>query len=191
MEMSYSFDTSKIAMPQAVDFAAQWGKWRSDKLLPQRKDVDLRDIKLLLPMIVILERRAGGEFFFRLTGTMADILLGDSMIGTNVGNITASKRRQHWLARINLLVDQPCGLRSLHTLDFGDFGQIEIEIVAIPIEPDNASHDPQIMLYAAFEDPKFMPRNDRPVQKISPALAFDFLDIGAGVPDAIPMAPHS
>lgn len=74
----------QISHPRARQFAARWDEWRAGRRMPLRSQLLLREIKQVIPNVLILERHPVRQSYrIRLAGTEVSKLLGRETTGEN------------------------------------------------------------------------------------------------------------
>lgn len=175
-------DLSRLGTEQARRLATAWDGWRGPNLLPSRADLELDGIKDVLSLVMLLEVQSAEAIVFRLAGSMIDAFLGVSVTGTNFLDYAQAPHRTLRAERMLRQVAQPCGARSLSSFSFSGGYEVPIEIVALPVRPNEAGRAMQLIAVAAamadhvtLTDPTTAPLRGG-------AAVYEYFDIGAGVP---------
>jgi len=170
--------------PDSARLARAWLRWRADRLLPQRSDLELRDIAPILGRMALFELRGPDEVIIRLAGTTLRDIVDFELTGRNFRDITAPADWPERYRRLSTMARHPCaGFMSYR--DVQPSGRIVLlEVITLPLDSDQPGKPPQLIsctsqLGRSFELPSRDQRRAIPL-----AVSFTFVDIGAGLPDA-------
>ncbi|HEY1961365.1 MAG TPA: PAS domain-containing protein [Rhizomicrobium sp.] len=129
-DASLSFEAPKL-----VDVAELWREKVRDNGLPHRSDFHARNLKEVLPHVIIADRvEANGEsrYRFRLMGTVISELLGEHT-GKFVDEAVISPFRERWSAVLDSASEAGCPLRIFGRLEYRQQDYIAMEIMAAPL----------------------------------------------------------
>ncbi|WP_119419642.1 PAS domain-containing protein [Desertibaculum subflavum] len=166
-------------------FAEAWLRWRGDRVLPRRSDMQLADIKQLLPLVSLLEARSPTEVVFRVAGSRLRYYLGSDLTGNNYVELAPESFRPIRIWRLQQQLKFPCGSIFIYPHRYPSGFVAPAETISLPIEDGRPGRPPMLLavitpLTSRVEDPP--PDGKREVQF---AFEFSFLDIGAGMPGRI------
>lgn len=174
----------EITSPECRAFAEAWQGWRGTDLVPRRSAVRIEEISKLLPYVSIVEMISEEVATIRLAGTALCQAMGVELTGLNYFELTDPETRALRVDRTRRIVAQPCGSHYLHPLAYQSGRTIPTEGLSLPVRPDDPSAPLQFFaIWAALEDMRLEGAAAEP-RKVPIADCFQFVDIGAGVPDA-------
>ena len=181
-DLMHRADGSAFRTDQCRSLMAAWLDWRGQNRLPARGDMDLSRITPLLPYVILLEVRSPDEHIIRLAGTAIGRALGDNLTGRNYLDMADADIRPLRAARAQAIISQPCGGLMHNRHDLGDGRMLELELLVLPIRPDDDALPMQLISVAVpmgvdAPSPDEVQLNIRRV-----ADRFRFLDLGAGLP---------
>ena len=173
----------KFAATDSLRLMEAWQRWRGGRLLPNRSDLDLADIKLLLPRIVLIEVRSAAEAIFRLAGSWIREELGFELTGLNYVDLAEPEGRAERGQLLLAEARQPCGAVMLYRHQYASGAVMPLEIVSLPLNPDTDGAPMLLIgLLTVLQRPP-MPENAPGARILAPGRELRFFDIGAGVPD--------
>jgi hypothetical protein len=176
------FDAStKFSGNHSRQFLEVWNRWRGDRLMPDRKDVEPADFVALLPYFIILEVVSDMEANYRLAGTELHRLMGRELTNSNFIDLAPpeDQRERGW--RMHTQVYHPCGSRSIVERIGRDGSVIVTETITLPAYSKNP--DTRLILaVVSMLDRRFSEAQTYPTHFIPLANDHEFLDIGAGLP---------
>lgn len=172
---------------EARQLLRAWRHWRGQELVPSRASMNLGDITPLLANLVVLEVRAPDDVVFRLAGTALCRALGRELRGTDYLRGMPEAARTRRIARLQHLVNQPCGA-LVYSLRHAATGMpFRTEGLSLPIRPAAAGAPMQVVGVVARlpGEPEPYAVAEREIGRLQDD--YRFFDIGAGVPagDAI------
>ena len=179
----------KLALPGDVASNTQslfdyWYSIRGQEIVPSRLDLRPVAILPLLPNLMILEYREDGALVYRLAGTAYAEKLGIDLTGSNLFDQITPHQRVNAKIRFNMVRDYPCGLlvherlRSRHNTSF------VAEIIYLPLRDRDGVITQLIGLGTVIGRDEKRAMADASPHMI--AVAVQFLDIGAGLPQTMP-----
>lgn len=161
-----------------------WCSIRGQEIVPCRSDLRPVAILPLLPGIMILEYRSDGALVYRLAGTACAETLGIDLTGTNLLDLIAPHQRDKAVHRLNIVRDHPCGLLVYEKLVTKYKTPFVAEVIYLPLR-DRTGHITQLLGCVSvieWGEKRAITNAPRPMT----AVAAQFLDIGAGLPQTIP-----
>ncbi|NQV60402.1 MAG: PAS domain-containing protein, partial [Alphaproteobacteria bacterium] len=165
-------------------FALAWQGWRGAELVPTRADVRIPEIVRLLPFVSVLEIISPEVANFRLFGTALYDALGVDLTGLNYFDMTKPEKRDLRIQRTCQLSAHPCGSHYLHSIAYKSGRTVPTEVLSLPVRPNDPSSGPQQFSIAIpMEDIRMAGTAVEP-KRLPVSESFQFVDIGAGVPDA-------
>ena len=144
----------------------------------------IEDIAPLLPYVSVLEVLSTEVATFRLAGTALCEAMGIEMTGLNYFDFTTLEERGLRSARVNRLVGQPAGSYFVLPIPFRSGRLVPTEFLSLPVRPNDPAAPMQLF---ALTKPMEDLHLEGPVaasNQIPVAESFQFIDIGAGVPDS-------
>jgi hypothetical protein len=186
----FSLNTQeKQCLPTGVALNTQslfeyWRSIRGQEAVPCRSDVRPVAILPLLPNLMILEYRADGTLVFRLSGTACVEALGIDLTGMNLFDLISPHQRVEAGRRVNIVRNHPCGLLVQEKLRSRYNTPFVVEIIYLPLR-DRTGQITQLLGSANVIDQGAKGSlTDAPAHMT--AISAQFLDIGAGLPQAFP-----
>lgn len=167
-------------------FLTAWNRWRGDRLLPRRADMDITMIARLMPRVVLLEALDSQRVIFRLAGGEIEQYLGQRLQGRDyvtMGEPGQRSRRAELMWRI---VSQPCAAVNVYRVADPDGSRRLIQFCGAPILPDEA--DAPIQLLAVASNLRRLGWGEGSMPYDPNAAGLCFIDIGAGLPAVSPTA---
>jgi len=164
-------------------FIEAWLQWRGDAMLPRRAQIDLNQIKVLLPFVTLLEHRSVDDVRYRVAGTMITHHLGAEPTGKNYADLTPPEQWPVRRYRLASMVGRPCG-GALHHEHEHDLRRVVTAILTLPLAPDAADGPPLLLSVLAPLEQLPDSRATSLSHKMRLPERFAFVDIGAGVPDS-------
>jgi len=164
-------------------FALAWQDWRGAELVPRRAQVQIDQIKKLLPMLVVLEIVSPELAWFRLAGTAITEVMGADLTGKNYFDMVAPETRDLGVARTCQAAAQPCGSHFIHPIVHQSGRTVPTEVLSLPVLPNDPAAPPQFFTISVqLEDSRL--EGSASEQNQFPVIeGYQFVDIGAGVPD--------
>ncbi len=174
-------------MPQLPDelmeFAAAWQNWRGDGLPPDRGQVSLDDISLLLPRVMVLEVLSPTEAPFRLVGTSYRDTFGIELTGLNFVDLATPGNRAVRGHRLWAMANTPCGSHaSSPDLNPSRAGNL-IHTLSFPVRPKQPNQPMQFfgLSFGTRKVDLSVSYGIDMVERL--ADNFSYIDIGAGLPN--------
>jgi hypothetical protein len=159
-----------------------WLRWRGDRLLPSRADVELRDISGGLAHIGIAEVLPD-NVLLRIAGTALNRIYGADLTGRTVRDFTAPADWPLRFWRLKWTVMQPCASIYARRDVLEDGRVVVYEAAAMPLDPSEGSPNRQIIWSTVPLDESFTLASPAARRVIPVALEYRHVDIGAGLPD--------
>jgi hypothetical protein len=176
---------STIKEADSRQFVDAWLKWRGNRMVPTRDDMDLGDIKSNLGTLVLFDVVGPDDIMFRLCGSRLrmDDVIDVEPTGRNYKDLTSP---EDWPARSHRFMTMsrhPCGGVMTLRLQGKHDGQVaHLECVNLPIA---TSADPSVPCQLICCNTPLEPKlgmAEPPRLRTFPAVSgFVFVDIGAGV----------
>lgn len=178
----------KLVLPSGVASNTQslfdyWCSIRGREIVPNRSDIKPVAILPLLPNLMILEYRADGTLIYRLAGTACADKLGVDLTGSNLFDYIAPHQRAQAALRVNIVRDHPCGLLVYEKLQSRHNTPFVAEIIYLPLRDRDGVITQLIGSVVIVERGEKGAMTNAPQPMI--AVAAQFLDIGADVPQAM------
>ena len=162
--------------------ASYWFNLKKSGLLPDRNTINPRNLRSILPQIIMLERDETGVFTVRLSGTGITELWGFEPTGKHFLAQAAPKSRHQVRELLDTAVQLPCGIIIRSEDLYTDGGSLQSELSLFPVRMGT---DQTTILFGAIaiaeqEDQSWPP----------PILAtafyriknYRFINIGGGIP---------
>lgn len=178
----------KLVLPSGVASSTQslfeyWCSIRGREIVPNRSDIKPVAILPLLPNLMILEYRADDALVYRLAGTACAEKLGKELTGSNLFDHIAPHQRTNARFCVNMVRGHPCGLLVYEKLQSRHNTPFVAEIIYLPLRDSNGVITQLIGSVAVVKrgEKEAMTHAAQPMI----AVAAQFLDIGAGMPQAM------
>ena len=161
-----------------------WQTWRGERLMPAHSDVDPGALKWILARIGLIEVRGGDVATYRVAGSALRDTVGFDPTGRNLVELSPPEQRPRRAYRLAQLVARPCGYVAELNFAYSTGVTDMFESVALPLSSDQ----PETRGFVLFAMESILGRrwqNDtgRFTMDVDTEI-FDFLDIGAGVPES-------
>ncbi len=189
-DLSPPADASAVILPKPLTspengrLLEAWSRWRGGRLLPRRSDIDLGEIKPLLPMITLQACHSRHDVRFTVVGTRIRDMIGAELTGANYIDLAPPEHREVRAARIEAMVAWPCGSLFTYHHRFANGLTAQAETLSFPIDPDQAGRPRMILSHSAASTPRFLPPPD-PTRPLAVMEDYAFVDLGAGLPAAV------
>jgi hypothetical protein len=164
---------------------AVWQRWRGDRLLPRRADVDLAPLGRLMPRLALLEARAATDIVFRLAGTELERLYGRRLTGESYVTMVPPDEQASRGDLLWRIAQQPCSCVQHAVFRWQSGQRSTLEIFGLPILPDRDGGPLQFIAVVSHLTPQDWKAPGW--GEVDPVVAMDsktlrFIDIGAGLP---------
>lgn len=134
----------------------------------------------ILPFMVILE--AGErDIVFRLVGTGIATHQGVDVTGKHYSDFTTPERALRAVTRIAACHENVCGFVSVHAEEYSSGLASEVEVTGLPLRSDRGGG--QTMILAVIPTTRILVKRRNEPLFLRPATYFEFIDLGAGVPE--------
>jgi hypothetical protein len=167
-----------------VRFVEAWLGWRGPaRIMPNRRSLDIAVIRDILDSVILFALDGPDQIRIKVAGTHLRDIADFEATGKTVAELTPAEMLPLRSYRMRQMASWPCA-GAMITLNQQTIGQgVVFESVTLPVEAD-ATGKPRLLITkvtavgGVFEPPapgrpKLMPMADH----------FDFLDIGAGIPE--------
>lgn len=172
--------------PASRFFFAAWHRWCKGGKLPQRSNIDLRELGDLAHACLMLEICGRDDIRIGKVGRAITDHLGFDLTGFNYLDLT-SKENRAWRAHLTLAqVAQPCGVVIYYWLRLASGTVMPVEFAGAPACEDGAETASLIVCCATS-----LTRIDEESPPVDPESYTEgegmrFIDIGYGIPPLIP-----
>jgi hypothetical protein len=165
-------------------FETFWRSLRGDNLIPKRSDFQPGKARRFLSDLVLVEVQSAqeGVLRIRVTGGRFDELVGSDLSGCNPADFFPEAYRADTVASFHLLDETPCGLWQITPAHLVRGYAVHLEITMFPLAPDQNGSPFLLCHVQSLGD---LMRAHLPTPNglgLDTAAAFEFLDVGAGVP---------
>lgn len=162
-----------------------WHKWAEGAAVPNREQMNLRDISKYLDCVMLFDVISHEEINIRYFASLYMDYFGADYTGKNYLDVTDPELRQLRAARMMNVVSHPCA--AVWTTLGKHEGKMQEYTVglSVPVVACEKGLKPMQMLQVCFplsgrERPSF---SDQPVSNVTVANNHMYVDIGAGVPE--------
>lgn len=175
-------DNPDIIHPRARAFGAYWMSLPKRDFLPDRDQIDLLQLKEILPSFVILQYESPAMVRFRLAGTDEVRRYGFEITGRNYLDFVPEERRAQAVQTFQTMLNHPCGTRNLIETVTSSGRIVVNEAIGYPVRGSDGRAD-QLIFQSNDIEGKLQPhqRNDVVVEHRR-LRERHFIDIGAGLP---------
>ncbi len=171
--------------PESRAFEVFWSGLRREGMLPRRQDLRPSQAVRFLHHLVLMELPDSetGVMRVRLSGTAIDQRAGRTLIGSDYLQCVPSHLRAGVIRSSRLLHEQPCGLWQVMPVHFESGVALDAEVTAFPLLPaENTA--PLLMVHVRFPGRLVPPTPFKgSTILVETATQYQFLDVGAGVPE--------
>lgn len=179
------FVTARNGQVQLSDdsrfFLAAWNRWRGERLLPQRADMDITMIARLMPRVVLLEIFSAERMIFRLAGGEVEQYLGQRLQGRDYVAMAEAGQQERRGRMMWHVVSQPCAGVNIYRASDPDGTSRLIQFCGAPIMPDEPGAPVQLLAVASNLRRLGWGEGGVPYEPSAAGLCL--IDIGAGTPD--------
>ena len=165
-------------------FEIFWRSLRGENLIPRRAEFHPGKARNLISDLVLVEAPDGhGESLrIRVTGGRFDELIGSDLTGCNPADFLPSAHRADAIESARVVFETPCGLWQVSPAHLVRGYAMHLEITMLPLAPDRDGSQFLLCHVRSLGD---LMRAHLPTPNglgLDTAAAFEFLDVGAGVP---------
>lgn len=169
--------------PSSDAWARHWRALPRDGLVPLRSAFDPLGVPDLLPHMMICDLSEPGVVRIRLMGTGMVDSYGFDPTGRDYLDLVAPGRRAAALAGFIVPANHPCGMRAIGEMRYASGKTMAVETAGFPFRRDDGGGMQMVFVGSNID------RNLGPWPELGHTDNFhvferDFIDIGAGVPDA-------
>jgi len=165
------------------DFVDAWLGWRHGNMVPSREQVNLQDIKQLLPRVIVMEVCSPREIFVRLAGSAYLDIFGVELTGQNYVDMAPPQDRELRGRRLWEMISRPCGGYSSVPHPNPNKQHESIHGLSLPMRSGDKFRPMQLFSIVASEFQNIAPEANADVGMVAHlADRFSFVDIGAGLP---------
>ncbi|MEM8880984.1 MAG: PAS domain-containing protein [Pseudomonadota bacterium] len=115
-----------------------WDSLRAGRLVPQREEIDPREIQNALSYSFILDRTRPGSVRFRLSGMHLNDVLGMEARGMPVRALCDVPYRQRFMEKVEQVFEKPALLEADLRADKGRAGAMRARLVLLPLSTHGA-----------------------------------------------------
>jgi hypothetical protein len=166
-----------------------WLGWRGSRLLPRHADIDPEALKWVLSRIGVIEVRSRHVAIYRVAGTALRDTFGFDPTGQNSVKLSRPQFQERRAYRLSELVIRPCGYIAESIFTYSTGLPDTFESIGLPLESDL----PGVRGLVIFALESIVGRrwqNEAATSLIDTSSeTFEFLDIGAGVPQSVEAPP--
>lgn len=159
-----------------------WQDVRGDDLVPARRLIQPAAMKSLLPFVMLLDWQGERKLIYRLAGTEIARGFGMELRGHNLFDFTAEADHAAQERSMAAICDHPCGLVA-ELVFAGRYAMPqEYQVFHLPLADDDGAHTKMIGVISATQR-DYDPHELEGPSRVQGYRAWEFFDIGAGVPD--------
>ena len=174
---------SMVQTTECRQFGEIWKRWRNTDLVPIRPSVHIEEIPKLLPFISVLDVLSRDVVKFRLVGTAFYAATGHELTGRNFINLTAPERREQRKTRVEHMIARPCGSYAVYSMVHTTARVVPTEVLSLPVFQKDVDAPPQIFAVSVPMEKLGKNKFDPNRNKLPASDVFQFVDIGAGIPE--------
>lgn len=127
---------AEMAHPLITTVSRYWDNLRAGRVVPQREEIDPREIQNALSYSFILDRSRPGSVRFRLSGMHLNDVLGMEARGMPVRALCDVPHRQHFMEQVEQVFEMPAILEAdLHAIR--DDGAVRARLALLPLSTFN------------------------------------------------------
>jgi hypothetical protein len=162
-------------------FLTAWNRWRGERLLPRRADMDITMIARLMPRVVLLEIFNAERMVFRLAGGEVEQYLGQRLQGRDYVTMVEPDQQERRGRLMWHVVNQPCAAVNIYRASDPDGTSRLIQFCGAPILADEAGAPVQLLAVASNLRRLGWGEGGVPYEPSAAGLCL--IDIGAGRPE--------
>jgi len=157
---------------------------RGARHVPRRSDFHPGRAKQLISDLILVEAPNTRSTFLRIrvTGGHFDELVGCDLTGCDPMDFLPDAYRAGGIESTRLVLEFPCGLWQVSPAHLVRGYAVNLEITMLPLAPDSDGPGFLLCHVRSFGDPMRATLPTANGLGLDTALAFEFLDVGAGVP---------
>jgi hypothetical protein len=165
-------------------FEAFWRSLRGETLMPAREDFHPGKARNLISDLVLVEAPEGNgtSLRIRVTGGRFNEMIGSDLTGCNPTEFLPRAHREGAIESARVMFEMPCGVWQVSPAHLVRGYAMHLEITMLPLGPDKAGSHYLLCHVRSLGD---LMRAHLPTPNglgLDTATAFEFLDVGAGVP---------
>ena len=162
-----------------------WSAARGQALMPCRTDIELSRLKDILPQIAMLSVVSPTFVDVRLAGSAYRDIFGFEPTAHNLIEVTPPEIRRLRGYRFYTAATHPCGGLAILDQPYRESVSDRVEFLALPLETDTPEQPRKLICAIDSILGRRWTKQDADPSIGGPAEIFQFVDIGAGVPDSI------
>lgn len=124
---------AEMAHPIITNVTRYWDSLRGDRLVPQREEIDPREIQTALSYSFILDRARPGSVRFRLSGMHLNDVLGMEARGMPVRAICEIAYRPRFMEQVERVFEDPAMLEIDLRADQGKMEPVRARMALLPL----------------------------------------------------------
>lgn len=124
---------AEMAHPLITSVSRYWDSLRAGRLVPQREEIDPREIQNALSYSFILDRARPGSVRFRLSGMHLNDILGMEARGMPVRALCDVPYRQRFMEQVERVFETPSILEVELRADGGAEGPVRARLALLPL----------------------------------------------------------
>ena len=124
---------AEMAHPLITSVTRYWDSLRAGRVVPQRDEIDPREIQNALSYSFILDRARPGSVRFRLSGMHLNDVLGMEARGMPVRALCDVPYRQRFMEQVERVFDMPSILEAEMRADRGKDGVVRARLALLPL----------------------------------------------------------
>ena len=169
----------------AKRFFDYWNSLPKAGLIPDRKSFNPAAIADLMPIVTIVEIWSRARIDLRLIGTAVTERMGFDPTGRNYLDFIVPEARESFLRLVDVQISQPCGRSSVIRARSAS-GLIErTEALTLPMFHERSGH----YMIVACMNPMEKLGYEQGGYEVLGYEDMEWVDVGAGVPDASSLTP--
>jgi len=174
-----------ILSPECQAFLAHWSALRKDGLMPTSEDFLDHSRPELAPSTIMVEL-INGDLLIRLEGSEVALRWGREATGRPIYADRPQSFRAKIIDNVTRQLAHPCGCRMLNEYTTSAGRTVRSEAVLLPLAV-KAGRPPRMVLQSRELDRRHEMES---MTTRHNTVEIEWIDIGAGVPDAPPLRPQ-
>ncbi len=165
-------------------FETFWRSLRGARHVPRRSDFHPGKAKQLVGDLVLVEAPDTRETFLRIRvmGGRFEELVGRDLTGCDPMDFLPDAYRAGGIESTRLVLESPCGLWQVSPAHLVRGYAVNLETTMFPLAPDGDGPSFLLCHVRSFGEPMRATLSTANGLGLDTALAYEFLDVGAGVP---------
>lgn len=152
--------------------------------MPQKRQINPRDITPILPNMFILEAETSGAYRFRLVGSALSDARGEDITGADFLQLQSENLRGLYKAVLDTALNTACGIAVGRTLMVNNDRQLRVLNVALPCLDSDGCTRFVVGVTEILGNRPLWSASETATRASARMVKCRYLDLGWGLPDA-------